>query len=426
MRLFRALVPYGVGPLFLSEIVAIGLCFLAVSWSIDPGLTMPYFIEDGAAPLFIAVATIMLSMYLLNLYATPRVRSRVELLQQLSQAVGLALIAQSVIGYIRADFILPKWFMIGGCLLTFAVLFGWRLLYSELVGRVAGNERLLFLGESAASRDLTEFIQQNPDCGFEVAGFVSDSPTEGSPWLGPFSSLREIVSTVRPGRIVVGMSERRNQLPVSDLFHLRFFGLSIQEARIAVENICARVCTRDLLPARVIFHRELEPAPGHGGLRNVLDRVLAAVALVVLSPVLLLTALAIAIYQRGAPIAASRRVGYKGREFRLYHFRAQSSLVSLLPALWNVVLGQMSLVGPRPERPEFVRVLSAELPFYEYRHGVRPGLAGWAQMHEHTRGRLLDTISKLEYDLYFIKHATISMELLILVSSLKNSLAGLH
>jgi lipopolysaccharide/colanic/teichoic acid biosynthesis glycosyltransferase len=424
MRLFRALVPYGVGPLFLSEMFLIAACFAAASWTIDPLQNGLYLMEDGAAPVIIAVATIMLAMYMTNLYSSVRVRNRLELLQDLSQAVGLALIAQSVVGYIRSDLILPKWFMIGGCLLTLLLLFGWRLLYSKLVEQVAGSEKLLFVGESEASLDLARHLSDHPDCGYAVAGFVTDTPQQGTPWLGTLDQLRDIVAKVRPGRIIVGMAERRNQFPVSDLFYLRFVGVSIQEARLAVESICARVCTRDLLPARVIFHRELEPSAGNRGVSIVLTKVFAAIVLLVFSPLILIAAIAIAIRHRGAPIESSLRVGCKGKTFRQYRFRARLPFFRMLPALWNVVRGQMAMVGPRPERPEYVRVLAQRLPFYEYRHGVRPGLVGWSQMHEKTEGRLLDSMSKLEYDLYFIKHATLSMQLLILLSSFKNSFSN--
>ncbi len=419
MRLFRALVPHGVGPLFLAEIMLLSLSFLSLFWLSDSALRNSFFIEEGAAPIVIAVATIMFSMYMVNLYATPRVRSRLELLQQLCQAFGLSLIVQSVLSYARKDLILPKWFMLGGCLIGFVVIFAWRLAYSELVVRVMGNERLLFIGHNAAVRELAAFIDENPQCGYAAMGFIDDVPGAGAPWLGPLSQLREIVARSKPSRLIVGLAEGRNQMPVSDLFELRSLGYRIDDARLAVEDICARVSTRDLQPSGVVFQRELEPSSRDGFVRAGFDRAAAALCLVLFSPVLMLAALALAMGHGGRPFERVTRVGLRGRPFPSWRLKSGVAWIAALPELWSVVAGDMALVGPSAERPEFVRELSARLPFYEYRHRVRPGLVGWSQIQQCSSPNLLDTVARLEYDLYFIKHATLSMHLLVILSSLK-------
>lgn len=419
MRLFRALVPHGVGPLFLAEILLLSASFLSLFWLADLEFRATFFIEAGPAPIVIAVATIMFSMYLVNLYATPRVRSRIELLQQLCQAFGLSLMVQSLVSYARKDLILPKWFMLGGCVVAFVVIFAWRLAYSELVVRVVGSERLLFIGDNAAVRELAAFLAGNPQCGYAATGFISDVPGAGTPWLGPLAQLREIVERSNPSRVVVGLAEGRNQMPVSDLFELRFMGYRIEEARLAVEDICARVSTRDLQPSRVVFQRELEPTSHDGAVRVALDRLTAALCLLVCSPVLLLAALLLAGRHGGHPFEHTSRIGLRGRPFGLWRLRSSVAWIAGLPELWNVVTGDMALVGPAAERPEFARELTARLPFYEYRHRVRPGIVGWSQIQQRAATDSLDTVARLEYDLYFIKHATLSMRLLVILSSLK-------
>lgn len=419
MRLFRALVPHGVGPLFLAEIALLSLSFLSLFLIAEHDLRISFVIEENAIPIFIAVATIMFSMYMVGLYATPRVRSRIDLLQQLSQAFGFSLMLQSVLSYARSELILPKWFMLGGCVIAFVVIFVWRLAYSGLVMQVVGRERLLFIGDNAAVRELAAFLTENPQSGYVATGFISDVPGAGTPWLGPLPRLREIVARSNPNRVIVGLAEGRNQMPVSDLFELRFMGYRIEEARLAVEDICARVSTRDLQPSRVVFQRELEPSSRDGFLRTAFDRAAAVLALALCSPIGILAALLAAVLHGGQPFESAIRVGLRGRPFRRWRLKSGIAWIAALPELWSVVTGDMALVGPSAERPEFVRELSGRLPFYEYRHRVRPGLVGWSQLQQRSALDPLDTVKRLEYDLFFIKHATLSMHLLVILSSLR-------
>ncbi len=419
MRLFRALVPHGVGPLFLAEIVLLSLSFLAPFLITDPDLRISFVISEDAVPIFVAVASIMISLYMVSLYATPRVRSRIELLQQLSQAFGFSLMFQSVLGYARKELILPKWFMLGGCLIALVVLFAWRVAYSELVMRVVGSERLLFIGDNAAVRDLAAFLAENPQSGYAATGFISDVPGAGTPWLGSLSELREIVARANPSRVIVGLAEGRNQMPVSDLFDLRLLGYRIEEARLAVEDVCARVSTRDLQPSRVVFQRELEPSSRDRFVRTAFDRAAALVCLLLTAPIWIAAVLLAAARHGGRPLEGAARVGLRGRLFRRWRLKSRIAGIAALPELWSVVAGDMALVGPSAERPEFVRELSARLPFYEYRHRVRPGLVGWSEIQQRSSSDPLDTVARLEYDLYFIKHATLSMHLLVLLSSLR-------
>ncbi len=246
------------------------------------------------------------------------------------------------------------------------------------------------------------------------------------------------------------MSERRNRMPVTELLALRFGGNTIEEAPSTYEKLCGRVSVKELRPSQIIYSGEL----GHGHYADVyqplLNLVIAAVGLVLMLPFMLLTALAMRLSSPGPIFYSQTRVGMNGVPFTLYKFRsmrvdAEATTGAVwaakddprvtpvgriirkirfdeLPQLFNVLRGEMSVVGPRPERPEFVRTLSEAIPYYPHRHSVRPGITGWAQINYTYGDTLEDTIVKLEYDLYYIKNMSLSLDIYIVFHTLKTML----
>ncbi len=273
------------------------------------------------------------------------------------------------------------------------------------------------------------------------------APLPGGKVLGPLSSLTEVVQATRPHRLVIGMSERRQRMPVVELLDLRFAGYIIEEAATAFEHVCGRVCIRELRPSQLIYSGELGPRTTTLLAQTKSNRLLSALALVVASPVMLLTALAVRLSSPGPILYRQVRVGLDGRLFTLYKFRsmradaeAQTGAVwaskddpritrvgriirklrfDELPQLFNSLIGDMSIVGPRPERPEFVQALSEKIPYYRQRHCVRPGITGWAQINYKYGDTLEDTIMKLEYDLYYIKNMSFRLDSYIVFHTIK-------
>jgi len=261
------------------------------------------------------------------------------------------------------------------------------------------------------------------------------------------SALREIVESTQPARIVVGMSERRNRLPVGDLLTLRFAGHIIEEASTAYERVCGRICLNELRPSHLIYTGELGPNRSVVVYQQFVNFMAACAGLILTIPVMLLTALAVRLSSPGPILYRQVRVGVNGTTFTLYKFRsmradaeAQTGAVwaskddpritrvgrfirklrlDELPQLFNVLRGEMAIVGPRPERPEFVKTLSEQIPYYQQRHAVLPGITGWAQINFKYGDTLEDTITKLEFDLYYIKNMSAGLDIYVIFHTLK-------
>ena len=239
-------------------------------------------------------------------------------------------------------------------------------------------------------------------------------------------------------------------MPLQALLDLRFSGVMIEDTSYAYEKANGRVSTKDLHPAQLIFSSELGPTRSAVVLQSIYSPAFALVALVLSSPLLLLAMLAVRLTSRGPAVFRQVRVGKNGVPFTLYKLRSMRDgaeektgavwaspddprvtpvgrwlrrlRIDEIPQLWNVLRGEMALVGPRPERPEFVKSLAEKIPFYRQRHCVLPGITGWAQVNHKYGDSIEDTIVKLEYDLYYIKHISLSLDAFIFFETVKTIL----
>lgn len=452
MRLFKVFFPTRVVALLFSEIVIIYGCYvLAALFATEtPNL---FLVEDGGLyRVGLVTACVIAGFYLNDLYSQLRVRSRSQLLQQVCFVLGVSFLIQSLFDYIKLeDWALPKWTMIYGSFLVLLIQPTWRVLYDRVVMRQLARESVLFLGASPVARMIGERLTENPHFGMSVAGYLEDSPaSEGVPkslLLGPIGDLRTIVETLKPQRIIVGMTERRGRLPVHELLDLRFSGIHIEEAQTAYETVFSRVSVKDLRPSQLIFMSDLGPRPQSESLQSVYSFVLALIGFLIALPVMLLVALLVRITSPGPVLYRQVRSGKGNTSFTLFKFRsmhqnaeAKSGAVwaskddpritplgkwlrklrlDELPQLMNVLRGEMVIVGPRPERPEFVKVLVEQIPYYQQRLAVKPGITGWAQINHKYGDTLEDTLLKLEYDLYYIKNLNMTLDLYIMFHTAK-------
>jgi sugar transferase (PEP-CTERM system associated) len=458
IRLFRVFVPVGTLALLISEILLVTGAFVLASYIIlpaDPGDYLLY--EGGLQSILVVVLSILIGLYLHDLYSDIDLKSRVILLQQLCLVMGIAFLIQGVVSYLDRDLRIPLRVMALGSSLAMVAIFAWRNLFSAHVARVVGRDRLLMVGDSPVLVDIARYIASHPEKGMVVTGYVGDFPDRetqipGGKVLGPIASLREIVGATRPSHIVVGMFERRNCMPVNDLLELRFGGNIVEEAASTYERVCGRVCVKELRPSHLIYSGELGPRRQTLLYQSLTNILVAAIGAIVTAPVMLIVALAVRISSPGPILYRQVRVGLDGAAFTLYKFRsmradaeAESGAVFAskddprvtrvgriirklrldeLPQLFNVLRGEMSIVGPRPERPEFVHTLSIRIPYYRQRHCVRPGITGWAQINYKYGENLEDTIEKLEYDLFYIKNMSLSLDGYIIFHTLKTMLTS--
>ena len=452
MRLFKVFFPTRVVALLFSEIVIVYGCYLlaALYATETPNL---FLLEDGGL-YRIGVVTLCVigGFYLNDLYSQLRMRSKSHLLQQVCFVLGVSFLIQSLFDYMKLeDWALPKWTMIYGSVLVLLIQPGWRVLYDRVVMRQLARETVVFLGASPVARMIGERLAENPHFGLSVAGYLEDSPASGnvpaSLLLGPIGDLRATVEALKPQRIIVGMAERRGRLPVHDLLDLRFSGIHIEEAQTTYEAVFSRVSVKDLRPSQLIFMSDLGPRPQSEFLQSIYSFALALVGFLVASPVMLLVALSVRLTSSGPVLYRQVRAGKDSANFTLFKFRsmyedaeAKSGAVwaskddprvtplgrwlrrlrlDELPQLINVLRGEMVIVGPRPERPEFVKVLVEQIPYYQQRLAVKPGITGWAQINHKYGDTLEDTLLKLEYDLYYIKNLNMALDLYIMFHTAK-------
>jgi sugar transferase (PEP-CTERM system associated) len=453
IRLFRVFVPVGSLALLSSEILLITSSFVLATYlvlEVDPTVFLLY--DGGLVRILVVLGSILLGIHFHDLYSKIYVRSRVVLAQQLCLVIGIAFLFQGLVSYLNADLRVPIRVMVVGSFLATVAIFSWRVFFSAYVLRVVAQDRLLLVGGSPLLEDIGRHIEEHPETGLQVVGYVgygqeAGTALPGGKVLGPMASLRAIIQATSPDRIVVGMTERRMRMPVGELLDLRFAGHIIEEAASTYEQVCGRVCLKELRPSQLIYSGELGPRRASMFYQTVINLVVAAIGIVAAMPIMLLTALAVRLTSAGPVLYRQVRVGMDGLLFTLYKFRSMRAdaeaatgavwaskddprvtpvgriirklRIDEIPQLFNVLKGEMSIVGPRPERPEFVQALSEKIPYYRQRHCVRPGITGWAQVNYKYGDTLEDTVQKLEYDLYYIKNMSPSLDCYIIFLTIK-------
>jgi sugar transferase (PEP-CTERM system associated) len=310
------------------------------------------------------------------------------------------------------------------------------------------RERVYVLGCGERARAVVELLRTSRDAGMEVIGWNSVNEDDVQERLERFSA--EIHSFFRPkpgiDRVIVAMEDRRGSMPTQELLSLRLCGVLIENSSALMERLTGKLPLDGLFPSALIYAEGFRMSTTQQLLRRLLSVAVSFVALIICLPFIPFIILAVRLSSPGPIFFSQTRVGYRGQLFTAYKFRTmredaeaqgaawatkddprvtsigrfmRSSRLDEIPQLWNVLRGDMAFVGPRPERPEFVQWLSKEIPFYDLRHMLRPGITGWAQVRYRYGASLEETKRKLEYDLYYIKHHSIGLDLLIMFETIK-------
>jgi sugar transferase (PEP-CTERM system associated) len=315
------------------------------------------------------------------------------------------------------------------------------------------SERILLVGSSDAVRNLAREIRFRRDLPIELIGMVAENESNlapsmmGLPHLGMLSQLESIITETAPDRVIVGLEERRQALPVNMLLKKRMQGLRIEEANTLYQKITGKIPVESINPSSLIFSDGFAQSLFRTAYSRLLSILGATVGLILFGPLMVLVSIAIKLDSTGPVLYGQTRVGKDGHLFEILKFRtmfaeAESSSgpvwaqewdpritrvgrflrrlrIDELPQFLNLLHGDMKFVGPRPERPHFVAQLEQQIPFYELRHTVRPGLTGWAQVRFAYAATLGDAKEKLEYDLFYIKNASFWLDLMILFRTVK-------
>jgi sugar transferase (PEP-CTERM system associated) len=342
-------------------------------------------------------------------------------------------------------------------LLTAAIV-GWRVACDWLVQRIGPRERLLLIGAIDGSGSLArELFNRRLQFGIEIVGVIDPEDRRvgqqvfNTAVIGQTDNIADIVRERRVDRVVVNLADARGRLPVDTLLDLRLKGITVDHLASVYERYTGKIALENLRPSWLIFSPGFRQTRALFAAKRALDITIGAIGLMLAAPLMILVAAAVKLTSPGPVFYSQRRVGKNGRVFIIRKFRsmrvdaeAESGAVwasahdrrvtavgrllrtmrlDELPQLWNVLMDDMSMVGPRPERPEFVGDLTREIQFYAQRHVVKPGLTGWAQISYPYGSSVADAQQKLQYDLYYLKHMSLALDMFILAATLKTVVA---
>ena len=393
-----------------------------------------------------------LCLYYNDFYDLTLVHSNRELVVRLLQAVGSASIMLAALYFVIPGLMIGDGIFVSALFVFMAGIFGWRLLFNSVSRSFRLSERILVLGTGETARKVTRQILDQHDFAYDVVGFIDDDASRigerivNPGIVGTPADIGRLIAEHKIDRIIVGLSDRRGKLPVDELLHAKLRGVRVEEATTTYERVTGKILIDDLRPSWLIFSDGFHVSRLSRWIKRAIDLTLATILAICAAPFMLLTALAVAL-ESGFPVLyCQERVGESGRTFTLFKFRsmrkdAEKGLpvwatdgdervtrigrfirlarLDELPQFWNILRGDMSFVGPRPERPFFVAELAKEIPFYMQRHAVKPGLTGWAQVKYRYGSSIEDAMEKLRYDLYYIKHLSVFFDLTIVFDTVK-------
>jgi len=403
-------------------------------------------------------SVLQVCLHYCDLYDLRTLKDRRDLLTGLIRALGAASVVLALIYYWLPTLIIGRGVFVIASLMIVGLVAGWRLAFEWLSLRVAPVERLLIVGTNSAAVALArELYDRRQELGVELVGFVDPDPARiGAPVLNPgvigaVAQIPQIVRTHKVDRVVVSLVDARGKLAMDRLLDMKLNdGVHFDHLASVYERYTGKIAVENLRPSWLIFSEGFRKSRVLAANKRLADVVLATVGLIAGLPLMLLAAGAIRLTSSGPVFYHQQRVGKDGRVFTIHKFRSmradaetgtgavwsrlgdprvtpvgrilRRTRLDELPQLWNVLVGDMSCVGPRPERPEFVAELTREIPFYGQRHAVRPGLTGWAQVR-HTYGASVeDALQKLQYDLYYIKHMSMPFDVFIVLETIKTVL----
>lgn len=411
------------------------------------------FLKAGLATGFCLVA-----FYLFDLYDFVVMHDRRELVLRLVQALGLAWVALALMFYAFPQLMIGRGVALLALPLALTLMVSWRVSIHWFLGHPDFGERILIVGSGNLAVEVAREVLDRPDAGYRIVGFVgTDSELLGKSLINPrviavTTELAEVVKRENIDRIVVAMGERRGHLPTEELLKLSLAGtVSIEEGSSFSERVTGRVSLNMLRPSWLIFSGRGRQARISGVARSVVHRLIALVGAILSLPIVLLTALLIKLDSKGPIFYRQERVGENGRPFTLIKFRSmrvdaedsgpvwaskdddratrlgriiRKTRIDEIPQFWNILRGEMNFVGPRPERPHFVAQLAKEIPYYEQRHLIAPGLTGWAQIKYAYGASIEDARQKLQYDLFYIKNQSLILDAIIMFETIKIILFG--
>lgn len=405
----------------------------------------------------LAILVCEVSLYFNDLYDFRLMATRSEILVRLLQALGVACLALAVFYYLDPDLGFGRGIAALAAPLIVALTFGWRLLLLQDPNSLGKPERILIMGTGPTGISLARDIIARPELQLKVVGFLDERGENigmslvNPGIIGAAADVESIVHQEQIDHVVISLMERRGRMPVRQLLHLKFAGVRVEDAHSFYERMTGRIIHERLSPSWLILSDGFRKSTMLVWIKRVIDIVISLVSLILCLPLFAVVSFAI-LLESGSPILfRQQRTGLRGHSFEMLKFRSMFNnaedagpqwasdgdnritlvgkwirkfRIDELPQAINVLRGEMSIVGPRPERPEFVSMLEEQIPFYGLRHSVRPGITGWAQVKYQYGASVEETKTKLEFDLFYIKHLSVMLDLAVLFETMKVMISG--
>ena len=434
--------------------------FLAVSFAsiILPvqGNSSSLHLEPNMA-IFLALSN-LIAFYYFDLFKPKLYRVSRQMMLKLAQAVLCAsLILTLIYCTIYSFTLLCSGAILANALILPLFLVSWRTAFAKWFKIEFPEKRVLILGTGELAKKIGREIYDEEHKAHTLVGFIDDAPPKQSVSIvnpgviGGYGDIANIVAEKNIDKIIVAFPDRRAKLPMSALLRCKMKGITIIEGATFHERFTGKIPLNQLRPSWLVFCDGFKSLNSRKLLKRFLDVIASIVLLIIATPVMAVTALLIKLESKGPILFSQARVGEGGKEFNIYKFRSmredaekktgpvwaisnddritrvgkiiRKTRIDELPQLINIVKGNMSFVGPRPERPFFVDQLKEIIPYYELRSTLKPGITGWAQVRYPYGASPEDALEKLQFDMYYIKNMNILFDLMIIFSTVKVILA---
>lgn len=343
--------------------------------------------------------------------------------------------------------------MLANALILPFTLISWRMANSKLFNIRFPEKRVLILGSGELAKKIGREIYDEEHKAHTLVGFIDDDPSKfgisivNPGVIGGYGDITKVVTDNNIDKVIVALPDRRAKLPMAALLESKMKGVAIIEGATFHERFTGKIPLDQLKPSWLVFSDGFKSLNSRKLLKRLLDVITSVLLFIVAAPVMVITAVLIKLESKGPILFSQARVGENGTEFNIYKFRSmrvdaeeetgpvwavsnddrvtrvgriiRKTRIDELPQLINVIKGDMSFVGPRPERPFFVDQLKESIPYYEIRAAVKPGITGWAQVKYPYGASAEDALEKLQFEMYYIKNMNIFFDLMIIFSTIK-------
>ncbi len=438
--------------LLLSEAILVSGCFLLATLALqgpDAYIALNY--EEGFAKIAGITGASLIFSYYFDLYEPQIVSAPLEIYFRVLLVLAFDCFLLSAVIKFYPQFAIAQYVYALAFVLLTPALIGWRRFYDWVGGHTLFRERVYVLGSGMTASGVVDCLRTRRELGMEVVDWrdvqALSKPARKQIWIDELARIETSKPPIH--RIIVAVDDGRDELPVQELLNLRFAGFTVERANDLNERLSGKIQIDGLRPSNFLYSDGFRINRWQQFTRQLVSTVVAGIGLLLFLPFFPVVALLVKFTSSGPIFFRQTRVGMGGKNFFVYKFRSmftnaeaggakwatkndprvtrwgmfmRKTRIDEIPQLWNVLKGDMGFVGPRPERPEFVPMLSEHMPFYYLRHLIRPGLTGWAQVRYGYGATLAEAREKLEYDLYYIKHASLGLDLLIMFETVKTIL----